>query len=178
MKPGSVTVGAAVPSDLPWLVALNQAGVPAVDALDLAGMERIVAIAAATRIACCSGKRAGALVAFLPGADYASTNYRWFCRERTSFLYIDRVLVASRARRRGIGRALYEDALAQARKAGAGRLGSEVNEDPPNPVSLAFHERLGFTRILSRRDERSGKLVAMLECPVPRDDGAEAAARN
>jgi predicted GNAT superfamily acetyltransferase len=160
-----------VSSDLPWLEALNRACVPAVDALTLAELERVLASASSTRVVKRGEHLLGALVGFLPGAAYASTNYQWFCRERADFFYIDRVVVALGARGLGVGRALYADALDRALRAGALRLCCEVNEDPPNPASLAFHARLGFTRILSRRDERSGKLVAILERPVG-DDAA------
>jgi predicted GNAT superfamily acetyltransferase len=161
------------PSDLPWLQALNQACVPAVDALAHTELERVLAWACATRLAQRGECPVGALVGFLPGAAYASTNYQWFCRERANFFYIDRVLVEPQARGLGVGRVLYADALERARDLGALRLCCEVNEDPPNPASLAFHARLGFTRILSRRDERSSKLVAMLERPVADPEAAE-----
>ena len=48
---------------------------------------------------------------------------------------------------------------------GEQRLTAEVNEDPPNPQSMAFHEKLGFRHLLSRMS-RSGKVVAMLERPL------------
>jgi hypothetical protein len=38
-------------TDLPWLQALNQACVPAVDALELPDLERVLAAASSTRIA-------------------------------------------------------------------------------------------------------------------------------
>lgn len=42
------------------------------------------------------------------GLDYWSDNYKWFTARFDRFLYLDRVVVAERGRRRGVGRALYD----------------------------------------------------------------------
>ena len=46
------------------------------------------------------------------------------------------------------------------------RVTAEVNEDPPNPESMAFHGKLGFRHLFSRKSPRLGKVVAMLERPL------------
>jgi predicted GNAT superfamily acetyltransferase len=70
-----------------------------------------------------------------------------------------RVVVAPEARGRGLGRRLYEDLAATA---GARPLCCEVNLVPPNPGSLAFHERLGFAACGEGDDPRNGKRVRYL----------------
>ena len=45
---------------------------------------------------------------------------------------------------------------------GRSGLACEVNLDPPNPGSLAFHARLGFRPVGEARDPRNGKRVLYL----------------
>jgi uncharacterized protein len=138
-----------------WSLALNNAAVPNVNALSAEAFERLVGIATLALGAWREDKPAGFLLAFRPGTDYDCENYRWFGARMTDFLYIDRVVVGPAARRGGVGRALYEAAAAEAAKAGV-PLTCEVNEEPPNPGSFAFHERLGF-RVVGRQATEGGK---------------------
>ncbi len=151
--------------DADWLLALNNTYVAEICEETIETLGEVLSMALVTRIAKRDDVRMGALIGMPRGlADYDSLNYRWF--EEASdepFFYIDRVMVSPDAKGKGIGRALYEDAgrIAQARD--IPRLTCEVNEDPPNPASIAFHERSGFVRLLSRFNAMSGKTVLMME---------------
>lgn len=96
---------------------------------------------------------AGFVILVAPGRDYASPNYRYFQRRLESgaapgsFLYVDRIAVDPGRQGSGIGRALYDAAFQRARELGAAEVVCEVNLDPPNPDSLAFHARLGFVEV-------------------------------
>ncbi len=121
------------------------------------------------RLAELEGEPAGFLLALAPGARYASPNFRWFCERYRDFVYIDRIVVATEAGRRGLGRALYAD-LERTVPPGTTALACEVNLRPPNPGSLAFHERLGF-REVGRQEatslgETKSKKVRMLLKPL------------
>jgi predicted GNAT superfamily acetyltransferase len=155
-------VADTAPPDRAWLLTLNNACVPAVSPLTKAGLEALLAEAALARIISDATGPLGALIAFTRGAAYESANYRWFCAQAEPFLYIDRIMTLEASRSRGLGAALYADAAAWARAHGLPRLTCEVNEIPPNPRSLAFHERLGFRRV-GALDHPGGKRVAMLE---------------
>ncbi|WP_035178712.1 MULTISPECIES: GNAT family N-acetyltransferase [Acidocella] len=85
------------------------------------------------------------LIAFDQDADYDSPNFLWFKQRFLKFVYIDRVVTAKAARGRGHGVALYDALFQQARLAGHTIAVCEVNEDPPNPASDAFHARFGFS---------------------------------
>lgn len=89
----------------------------------------------------------GFLIGMDQSADYHSPNFLWFKARFDSFAYIDRIVIAATAHGRGLGRALYERIFADAQAAGFERIVAEVNAVPPNPTSLAFHERLGFAAI-------------------------------
>ncbi len=105
---------------------------------------------------------AGFVIAFPPGLDYWSLNYTWFSERGGDFFYLDRVVVAERSRKSGVGRALYEDIDRFARGTWS-YITLEVNLKPPNPGSLVFHERLGFKQVGVREEENGAKAVALME---------------
>ncbi|WP_027052174.1 GNAT family N-acetyltransferase [Mesorhizobium erdmanii] len=96
-------------------------------------------------------RRIGDLEAFImtfdQEANYDSPNFIWFRERYTSFIYVDRVVVAAHARGRGHARRLYQDLFEQAVRAGHTLVTCEVNVDPPNPASDAFHAALGFAEV-------------------------------
>jgi uncharacterized protein len=84
------------------------------------------------------------LIAVDQGAAYISENFRWFQARYPRFVYVDRVVVAPAHRGQGLAKALYADLTAKTRAAGHNLITCEVNSDPPNPASDAFHAALGF----------------------------------
>jgi uncharacterized protein len=84
------------------------------------------------------------LLAFDQDASYDSPNFLWFRARYKRFVYIDRIVTAAHVRGRGLARRLYLDLFQAAKGAGHERVVCEVNADPPNPVSDAFHAALGF----------------------------------
>lgn len=149
-------------ADLDWLVTLNNASVPHVNHMERDGLADILALAAYARGVFQDGKPAGALIALWPGTDYASSHYRWFIEHHAGFLYIDRVIIDATTRKGGHGRRLYEDIERFARAKGAEHLACEVNSEPPNPVSMHFHEALGFRSVGELANEDRSKCVVML----------------
>ncbi len=154
------------PGDHDWLLALNQACLPAVSSLDGEALAALLDEAALARLALNGDERVGALIAFRPGTGYGSDNYVWFCGRFEDFLYVDRVMVAEAARGLGVGAALYRDAAEAARRLSVPRITCEVNEAPPNPASMRFHLGLGFAAIARRPSAGGSKWVAMLEWPL------------
>jgi predicted GNAT superfamily acetyltransferase len=94
-------------------------------------------------------RRIGCVDAFLialdESASYDSPNYQWFRQRYARFVYIDRVVVTIAARGRGYARLLYEDPLRHAARSGRELVVCEVNSDPPNRASDAFHAALRFS---------------------------------
>jgi predicted GNAT superfamily acetyltransferase len=87
------------------------------------------------------------LLAFDQAADYDSPNFLWFRERYRRFVYVDRIAVAKSARGRGHARRLYEHLFSRAVEAGHAIVACEVNSDPPNPASDAFHAALGFQEV-------------------------------
>lgn len=149
-------------SDFPGMLALNNAHAAELGALSAEALAGLVAISFRTRYA----DAGGFLIALEQGADYRSPNYQWFAERFTKFAYVDRVVVAPSARKLGLGRNFYFDLIEAALRAGHALLACEVNIDPPNPVSDAFHASLGFQEIGRARIPERGKAVRYLVKPL------------
>jgi uncharacterized protein len=113
--------------------------------LDLARLNTLLSMACYAR-GIDQGKTAF-LIALDHTAPYQNPNFAWFKSAYQSFVYIDRVIVAESARGRGIARLLYEDLFAAAHSTGVPRVVCEVNSEPPNPASDAFHLAMGFEKV-------------------------------
>ncbi len=112
--------------------------------LSLLTRDGLAALAGQAFLAATIGKGEAFLIALDEHADYGSPNYLWFKERYERFVYVDRIAVDPAARGKGHARALYEALFARAREAGFPCVVCEVNEEPPNPASDAFHAALGF----------------------------------
>lgn len=156
------TAGAEIRADV---VRLNAAVEEKTSVLDAAGLDRLLAASVfAPTILDETGQVLAFLLGFAPGADYSSPNYLWFCGRLARFAYVDRVVVAEAARGRGLARRLYDRFAAFATARDLGPLTCEVNSDPPNPGSDAFHAALGFT-VMGEGSPAPGKVVRYLVGP-------------
>lgn len=153
----------AEPRDFPAILALNEASVRFTSPLDAAALADLHAQAAYHRVVDEDGRVAAFLLAVAPGQPYQSPNYTWFAARHDDFLYIDRVVVAGDRRHAGLGAALYDDVAAWAEAHGFGRLVCEVNVEPPNKVSDAFHRRHGFVEVGTQWVAGGAKRVSLRE---------------
>ncbi len=113
-----------------------------------------------------AGNVAAFLLAFDQDADYDSPNYLWFRERYPRFVYVDRIVVAPAMRKRGLANRLYEDLFRVANDAGHDRVVCEVNSDPPNPASDAFHAALGFVEVGQASIHDGTKTVRYLARPL------------
>jgi len=165
----TVVVRPFAPSDIAPLLAINEAAVPGVNSLDRSELERLISLSAATLVAADSkaaeAEPLGFVLCLHDGLDYESLNYAWLSERYAQFSYVDRVAVSDAARGRGVGRALYEAAFAQLAQSRDVLL-CEVNLEPPNPQSQAFHASLGFHEIGERWLSDRSKGVVYLAKPL------------
>ena len=131
-------------ADRPRLLELNDESVQMLSELDEQRLEFILELAQRSLVAELDGEIAGFAIAIAQGTGYDSDNYRWFSHRYERFLYLDRIAVDAARRRHGVGGALY-DAM-EATAAASGRMVCEVNVEPLNEVSLAFHARPRLSR--------------------------------
>lgn len=148
------------------VLALNAANVTETAPLDGPALESL--LAEAFHVGLRDAGRTAVLIAFDQGADYDSPNFVWFRERYPRFAYVDRIIVSAAARGRGHARSLYEELFAVARAAGHDLITCEINMEPPNPGSDAFHAALGFVEVGDAWLGTSGKRVRYL---VRRLDG-------
>ena len=149
------------PSSRANMLMLNQLHQVETSALDHATLDQMLGAAFYTE---CAGEGVdGFIIAFDQDGDYNSPNFLWFKARYDRFAYVDRIIVADHARGRGLARTLYTNLFEYARKAGHARVVCEINVEPPNPGSIAFHVALGFVELAQVRLS-NGKIVSYQEC--------------
>jgi predicted GNAT superfamily acetyltransferase len=156
----TITLRDATAADSAAIVALNDAVVAVTSPMDAARLGELQQIALACTVAERDGVVLGFVLAMRDGAAYDNGNFRWFAERLTRFAYVDRVVIAAHARGLGLGTLLYDHLAAAAAAQGCLTLCAEIDHLPPNPGSLAFHQRYGFVQ-LGTRALPSGKIVAM-----------------
>jgi uncharacterized protein len=141
------------------ILALNNAHAQELSWLEAVRLSQLVAH-------CFLARRIGCLDAFLLAFDqdapYESPNFLWFRARYPRFVYIDRIAVAPSARGRGLARQLYCDLFDEARRRDHAYVVREVNLDPPNPGSDAFHAALGFAEVGRASIHNGSKTVRYL----------------
>lgn len=145
--------------DWPTVLALNEASVRELSPMDEPRLGFILDLAHRSLVAEDGGEVAAFAIAVAPGTGYDSANYRWFSERYERFLYLDRIAVARAHRRRGLGALLY-DAMEQAARPFE-RMVCDVNVEPRNDASLAFHLARGYEDI-GRLEHGTVKTVALM----------------
>ena len=143
------------------MLSINAGARPAVAPLDAAELDRLRGLSAITwwprpRPAPWSGIYWPLMIA----APTTARSFSYFLAQlRRPFFYADQIAVAPARQGSGLGRQLYQALIAHARAQRVATLCCEVNTLPPNPASLEFHRRLGFT-VLGNGDTLDGRRVA------------------
>ncbi|MGN6693697.1 MAG: GNAT family N-acetyltransferase [Aquihabitans sp.] len=155
------TLRPLTPADAPTVLAINEASVHHLAPLDEAEYRWFLDVAALALGAEIDGEIAGFVFVLDPGVTYASRNYAWFSEHYDRFAYLDRVAVDASARRQGVGTAIYDAVEAYATEQGSPLL-LEVNIQPANEPSLAFHASRGFTEVGTLEHDDGAKVVRLL----------------
>jgi uncharacterized protein len=157
-------------ADMDAIRALTTEGMPGVSTFEPNELEWAFEHADGIWIAEANNQVMGYVLTFGSRVLYDGEEFQWFQRNMDSFLYIDRIALAATARGKSLGRTLYNQVSTFAREKGYPRLVCEVNLEPPNPNSLAFHKALGFETI-GTLDTHDGRTVALLSKYVEPSDG-------
>lgn len=152
--------------ELDSVLALNNAAGPTILPFDQSRLRHFFDTAEYFRVAERDGTLAGFMIGVGSHALHDSSNFRWFADRYPHFFYIDRIVVASRRRGGGVGRAFYADAQSYAEMRYP-QLACEVfldtASDPalPDPA-LLFHGSFGFREVGQQVMPETGLRAAML----------------
>jgi predicted GNAT superfamily acetyltransferase len=150
-------------ADLTQVIAINNANTPGVSELTLSELETdITNCLHALAINNEHGEVCAFCITFTPDAPAAGVNHRWFAERYASFVYLDRIAIDPTYQNLGLGVLLYQSVEQQMiDSAQHSLLCCEVNLEPPNPGSLRFHHRIGFTEV-GQHSPQQDYLVSML----------------
>ncbi|HSV41108.1 MAG TPA: GNAT family N-acetyltransferase, partial [Nocardioidaceae bacterium] len=128
--------------DVHQVLELNHRNVELLAPMDAVRLSELQVLADRCDVVDVDGAFAGFVITFGPGATYDSENYRWFAGRHDDFYYLDRIVLHEDFRRQGLGAFVYDELEQRART--HGRMLLEVNVEPPNEGSLAFHRNRGY----------------------------------
>ena len=149
------------PGHLPRILELNREVAHLTSPLDREALEELVSD---SDLALVAGAGDAVLLAYTDATTRPNPNVTWLRDHISSFLYIDRVIVAPALRGQGVGRRLYTAAEDWARDHALTHLAAEVYLDPPNPASHRFHTALGFHALGDA--SRGGKRIRYYAKPL------------
>jgi predicted GNAT superfamily acetyltransferase len=132
------------PADHRAVVSLNERFVHLTAPMDQPRLAELVAASDRADVIDVDGRFAGFVITFAAGAAYDGTHFAWFAERYDDYCYLDRIVIDEPFQRRGLGSFVYD-----AVESGCARpvLALEVNIDPPNAPSLAFHRARGFVEV-------------------------------
>jgi hypothetical protein len=151
--------------ELDSVLALNNAAGPAILPFDAARLRHFYTQAEYFRVAERDGTLAGFMIGVGSQSGHDSSNFRWFRERHADFFYIDRIVVASRRRGGGVGRALYADAQSYS-ELHYPQMACEVFLEGGHDPALLFHGSFGFREIGQHVMPDIGMRAAMLMKPL------------
>ena len=126
---------------------LNQSNTPEVGSLESVDhLQSLLQMSLLNLFVSNNEEMIGFIICFKENSNYSSKNYKFFSEREKKFLYIDRVAIAEKYRRKGLGKSLYKnlETLSKEKKI---PLCCEVNTSPLNKPSINFHKNLGFIEV-------------------------------
>ena len=150
-------------TDVARVLEINNANTPGVSELTLSELETdIKNCLHALAIDNEHGEVCAFCITFAPDAPDAGVNHQWFADRFESFVYLDRIAIDPAYQNLGLGVLLYQSVEQQMiDSAQHSLLCCEVNLEPPNPGSLRFHQRIGFTEV-GQHSPQQNYMVSML----------------
>ena len=155
----------ATESDFDFVSLLNQDSLPAVSQLDLIKINHFLQISSYFKIFKIDDKSVGFMIGLKAGKDYKSENYIWINQRYSSFIYVDRIIIGSNYRNKGLGFYFY-DHLIESMQGEVENILCEVNIKPYNEQSIKFHKKYGFEEVGKQDTEKGKKKVAYMRYKI------------
>ena len=133
-------------SDIDAMWAINEQGLPGTGEVSKEEIGQLLEFSSLSLGAYDHGKLLGFVICLPPNTAYRSLNYAWFNEHFASFVYVDRIAVSEENRNKGVGSTLYDHVVSYSKQHSV-PVAAEVNQEPPNPGSMRFHDRFGFEEV-------------------------------
>ena len=162
MTPPPSLLRPIVADDHDAVLALNERNVDLLAPLGRARLLELIGWADRAAVIDADGAFAGFVITFASGSAYDGENFAWFSGRYDDFGYLDRVVIDDAFRRRGLASQVYDEL-----ESSSGRpvFTLEVNLEPPNEPSLAFHRARGYVEV--GRRVSNGHTVSLLAKRLP-----------
>ena len=156
------TIRKAEKRDLNKILELNEESVHFLSPLNMEKLEHLVSQSEVLEVVEVDGEVEAFILTIIEGKDYDSVNYLWFAERYERFLYIDRVVVSVKMHGKGLGGMLYKSIFEYAKQKEIPFVTAEIDINPPNPGSLRFHEKNGFSDV-GKQTVADGKKIVSLQ---------------
>ena len=150
-----------IEDDIPIVTDLNQKFLPAVGFLGIENINHFLIISSYFKIIKVNENLVGFMIGLMPGVDYESVNYKWFSDKYSSFIYVDRIVIAEKYQNKGFGKIFYDD-LKKTFYDKASIITCEINVRPYNKQSIDFHKKYGFKEVGRKNTENDKKTVSYM----------------
>ena len=97
------------------------------------------------------------------GQPYNSPNYQYISSRFEKFLYVDRIAVQEKFRRKGLAEKIYSTVIDKGKENNLDIL-CEVNTRPSNKPSMAFHQKMGVEEIGTNDFEKNSVVYLRRPC--------------
>mgnify|MGYP006130322981 CR=1 FL=1 len=132
--------------DISEIWEINEQGLPGTGKVNSEEIGRLLGHSELAIGAFNDGTLLGFVICLLPRTEYGSPNYSWFNQRYDDFIYVDRIAIAENHRNLRIGSNLYQKVVDYAEQRSI-PIAAEVSLEPPNPGSMRFHYRYGFSEV-------------------------------
>ena len=149
--------------DIPAIWKINEQGLPGTGKVSQDEIAELIRLAELPLGAYEENELVGFVLCLLPRTKYASLNYAWFNQHYQDFLYVDRIAVLESHRNRTIGSILYQEVISYAQQNNY-PITAEVSLMPPNPDSMRFHHRFGFSEVGVLHHESKSVTMMLRDC--------------
>lgn len=148
-------------ADFEAIVRLNEAEAQHTSMMDIDRLGQLDRLSCYHKVASVEGTIAAFLLAMCHDAPYVNDNFSWFASRFSTFIYVDRIVVAASFSGNKLGSLLYADLFAYAREHGVPMITCEYNIIPPNEPSRRFHDKFGFQEVGTQWVSNRTKLVSL-----------------
>lgn len=145
-------------ADLSTVLKLNEKAIPAVNKINERDLEWFLEKAEVFIVGEVNMEIVGFMIVLSPGLDYESLNYKYFIGNYKSFSYVDRIVIDSDYQHKGHGSTFYKYLELQT---SAPVICCEINIEPLNEQSIAFHAHNNFKEVARQVTEDGNKMVSL-----------------